>query len=828
MTRPPHNRCGLVRRIFFTLVAIVCCLEVAAQTPEEGYHISNYFTEEFRPMIEADSSVFYRAIQRGEDLFVGVADYSISFVSFARRGTGYRERAVTLDGVPIRSGSSTLLSLLSLARREVASVAKSENLIDCGRGGAREFRTNNAEPYGERMVGVNFSTRGYNGGVRASVNESLGRGWSLAASMSGRSGVDLHVDGVFTNAMDFGFSVAKRWQGHHRLAVTALFSPAERGMRSSSSQESFRLTGNNLYNPSWGFQSGKMRNANVRRVMLPALVASYAVRWGGHTQLNVSLGAEAGRRSYSALAWFDAQTPMPDNYRYMPSYYASTDVADEVEQAWRNQDSRYTQIDWDGLCHINRLNGGHAVYAVEDRVEQITDIHFRAAGTTSVSDAVDVRYGLAYSYGRSRNFKQMNDLLGSDYVVDIDYFLVDDESFSNNLQNNLRNPNRTVVEGDRFGYDYALVRSSAIVSGGVEWRSDRLRFDCDLSVGDVRIRRVGYFEKELFQGARSYGRSPDVGFTPYKVRAVVGYTLTPKHYLELCAAVSSEAPDGENLFLQSRYNNRLIDSPTALTEMSAELNYRLRSKIVDVDATLFAALSDGGVQVAHYYDDLASVYSDMVVSEISQMRLGAEVVATARITHNWSVSLGAVAGYYGYAKDARVSLYADNDNSLLCDRAVAHMGGVRLGNAPQVALSANVAYMNKGWGARLTANCAALRYVVAEPMRRTDRVSRQGSVSKEIFERFTEQERLPDAVTMDVAAWKSFRLRSRRDENYTRFVVSLSVRNLLGSKNMVYSARESLRIYRRTIAGDYLYEPFPTRYTYAYPRTYYLSVSYRF
>jgi outer membrane receptor protein involved in Fe transport len=107
-------------------------------------------------------------------------------------------------------------------------------------------------------------------------------------------------------------------------------------------------------------------------------------------------------------------------------------------------------------------------------------------------------------------------------------------------------------------------------------------------------------------------------------------------------------------------------------------------------------------------------------------------------------------------------------------------------------------------------------------------VSRQGSVSEEIFRRLTGQERLPDAVSVDAAAWKSFRLRSKRGEEYKRLVVSLSVRNLLGRENMIYSGRESLRIYRRSIAGDYLYEPFPTRYTYAYPRTYYISVTYRF
>lgn len=828
MCRLPHSVYGLVRKFTLSLVAFAWCLNGVAQTPEEEYHISKYFTDEFRPMIEADSSIFYRVAPTTEDSFGNMADYNLSFVSFARRGVGYRERAVTLDGVPLQSSVRGVLSRLGLVRRGVASVADAENITDCRRGGITEFNTDFAEPYGARAVGVNFATRGYNVGAKASVDEYLGRGWSLSATLAGRTGRDLHVEGVYTNAIDLGFSLAKRWRGQHKIAITGLFAPSERGMRNSSSSEAFRLTGDNFYNPSWGLQAGKMRNANVRRSMLPMVVASYDARLGEHTELAVSLGAEAGRRGYSALAWFDAQTPMPDNYRYMPSYYASTDVAAEVEQAWRDCDTRYTQINWDELCEINRLNGGTAVYAVEERVERVTNLHFRASGRTRVSDAVTVRYGLAYSYERSRNYKQISDLLGSDYTTDIDYFLIDDESFSNNLQNDLRNPNRRVGEGDRYGYDYALVRSSVGVSGGVEWRSDRLRFDCGVAVGDMRIHRRGYFEKELFAGAQSLGRSRSVAFTPYAVRIAVGYALSPKHNLELSAAARSEAPDSEDIFLQSRYNNRVIDNPTARNEMSAELNYRLRSKIFDLDATLFAALADGEIRVAHYYDDLSATYSDMVVSEISQMRLGAEVVATARFARHWSASLAAVAGYYGYAKDARVSLYADSDNALLCNRAVAHMGGVKSGNSPLVALSANVAYMNRGWGARLTANYAGLRYVEAEPMRRTDRVSRQGSVSKEIFRRFTEQERMPDAVAVDAAVWKSFRLRGKQSDGYTRLVVSLSVRNLLGDRNMLYSGRESLRIYRRSIAGDYLYEPFPTRYTYAYPRTYYLAVTYRF
>ena len=59
------------------------------------------------------------------------------------------------------------------------------------------------------------------------------------------------------------------------------------------------------------------------------------------------------------------------------------------------------------------------------------------------------------------------------------------------------------------------------------------------------------------------------------------------------------------------------------------------------------------------------------------------------------------------------------------------------------------------------------------------------------------------------------------------FVASL-LRNLLGDADTVYSGYESLRV-RRIRSGDALYfAPHATRYTYAYPRSFYLTISYKF
>lgn len=820
--------CGdSVKRAVSLLIAAVSATPLFAQTPEdEPRYLSQYFTDELHPRIETDSSVFYRAVQATEDIFAEVADYELSFAAFSRRGERFDRHAALLNGIPLRPEYVTTLDRLQFSRSRYSGMRHSETALG-GTAGFTEYRTDFSEPLGARSVNINFADRGYMFGLRASAAETLRKGWSLAAYLSGRTGRDLHADGVFTNALDAGLKLSKQWNYRCGLTVAALFSPSERGVRRSSTAEAFTLTGDNLYNPSWGYQKGKVRNANVRRTLVPTVAAAFDAEITDNTKLTVTAAVEAGVVKYSSLEWFDALTPIPDNYRYMPSYFDNPDIAAVVADVWRDRNSRYTQIDWDELYEQNRLAGGHSVYAVSDRAERITDLALHAAGITAVGEKITVGYGVRLSYDRRRHYRQMRDLLGGSHIIDIDQYLADDAAYSNMLQNDLRHPDRVIREGDRFGYDYAAVRRYAGADVTFSRRSDRTRLDIAAEIGDMTIFRRGFYEKELFAGSGSYGRSRKIRMAPYTLKAAFGYSFTPRHYLELCAVASGEAPDAEDLFLQTQYNNRTVDNPRLQRSLGAELNYTFLHRTINLRATLFATSLRNGCEVSHYYDDLASEYSDMVVSGIDKLNLGLELAATLYISRNWRASAAFTAGRYVYSSDPRVTLYADTDNRLLCDHAVAHMGGVHTGSAPHIAATAEVTYMNRGWGIRLGANCAAMRYVEAAPMRRTDRVSRQGSVSEETFRRFVEQERLPDAFTVDAAVWKSFRL-TRDFRSSQRLVVSVSARNLVGSRDIIYSGYEQVRIRRTRIAGSYLYDPFPTRYLYAYPRTFRLSVTYRF
>ena len=132
-------------------------------------------------------------------------------------------------------------------------------------------------------------------------------------------------------------------------------------------------------------------------------------------------------------------TPRPDNYRYMPSYYASGDVAEAVAKEWRAENADYTQLRWDDMYAQNRMSDDDAVYALDYRVERIARAQVVADFRTTLGSDVTLQYGVRGDLRSSRNYKQMEDLMGAVYLRDVDYYLLDDDTYSHSMRNNLLN-----------------------------------------------------------------------------------------------------------------------------------------------------------------------------------------------------------------------------------------------------------------------------------------------------------------------------------------------------------------------------------------------------
>lgn len=811
-----------MKRAVSLALSIAACILCRAQSPADDYRAYKIERqeEEYRPLLTADTSIFRRPVVWIDDLWAQRAGYALSFVAGERRGADYRRQRMTLDGLGIDSRSAALLRALRIVPHSISGMAVGYSDMG-GMTPSEEYSLVDDVPFDEHRLTAELSGCGYLGGVRYHLTRNMPHDWTLSSYVAARMGRDAYIDGVFSERADIALRAAKysRDGGMWSLAVMAPLSV--RGLRSASTEEAFALTGDNLYNPSWGMQSGEVRNARVRRQAVPQIAGAFVRPLTSATTVKVSLRAAVDLSSYSSLAWFDAHTPQPDNYRYMPSYFADERVAAAVADAWRNGDGRYTQIDWQELYSVNALRGDRgAAYAVEDRVDRRTAVAAAVRFESSVGDRLTLSYGIVAAYDRRRSFKRMRDLLGAEMIIDRDYFLLDDDTYGNMLQNDLRHPERIVRRGDRFGYDYALVQRSVGVRAMADWRLERSRITAAVELSDCRVWRRGYCEKELFAGDASYGLSRKTTFTPYMAKLAWSCSPAARHSLSVAAAVEGSMPAAADLFLQTQYNNRTVDRPRLGVIGGAEAVYRFHSPAVDIEASVYIMRSWRERRVVHAYDDLSGVYADVVVSDIGRLHAGLEAAATVRYSRRLNSTFALSAGSYRFATDPTVKIYADTDNTVV-SQSRSHMGDCHAG-APELTAYADLGWWSaKGWSLRLSAQYAGLRYVEPSPLRRTERVITYAD-SDEQRAAFARQQRLNDALTFDAMIAKSFRFGG------SQLRLMFSVRNLLSSRNIVYDGYEQNRVRRYTVGDASLCRPADNLLMYAYPRTCYISASWSF
>lgn len=798
------------------------CRVVAQQTIDDVYQ---YKIDEERLIgesISSDTLLFYRAVHNHRDLYGQITDYRFSFVDYSRRGVEYFRRDVVLDGLMLSRTRLSALRRLGLTERNYSGVF-GQSVAQGGYVGADEFSTTEGIPINGGNAGLFFSGRGYLGGVRATVHHSMSKGWSMSLYASGRLGDDLYIDGVYQNSIDAALRFSHESSSGGQFSVVAMLQSGERGLRYGSTDEAFILTRNRLYNPSWGYQAGEERNSRVRRNNSPYLMLSYSLDLGAVTRMTLSAGGGIDKRSYSSLGWYDASTPRPDNYRYLPSYYANPVVAAAVAEEWRASNEKYTQIDWDELHQRNRYSARGAIYALEDRVEQNMQSEVALRFKSELSSSLSLHYALRARLLSSRNFKQMRDLLGASYHTDVDYFLLDDDTFSHKTDNDVRHPDHRIVEGDKFGYDYALSENSLSAEFGLGYSIERWELSADATISRDIFRRRGFFEKELYAGSRSYGRSDVVKFSPYALRATLSYAIASQHHLELGLLHTATSPEREDLFLNPQYNNRLADNLMLQRHSSAEVSYRLSTPVVESSVTAFAAITSSERQIFRAYDDLSATYCDVDIEGLATLRYGVEAAVKVKLSRNLSADATLAVGRYAYSSNPTVTLYSDIDNSVISSRSCSYMSGCCVGGAPQIVSTLGLEYLTyRGWAVSCSAQVAAMRYVDASVIRRTERVARQASVSEEIYSSFLAQRRLNDVFTLDASVSRWF------DIGEHRLSLTLSVRNLLGRDDIVYGGYESSRIRHYMSGANHVYMPQDDILTYAYPRTFYGVLSWKF
>ena len=736
--------------------------------------------------------------------------YNLRGVQFSQRGIGYAFERHIVEGLDVDYTTVRLLQRLGIQHSGDALRQNYPLHI--------LPRYRNSERLEAHISGRGYlASLGYKGAYQLSPHGiRLNEDWQLTSYVGINLGDDIYIDGVARDAVDFAISAQRKWI-NNSIFIAAMLPWSLRSEHQYSTAEAYRLLDNPHYNPAWGMQSGKRRSSRLRELLRPEIVASWQRRLSAWTDMTLTFRCAYEHSGRSSLAWFDAQTPEADNYRKMPSYFSGDEHLD-LYNAWHYNDLRYTQIDWDRLYHTNALQSdGHAAFILENRRTNslLGDTNLRFI---THMRGFDLEYGAMFDIDSEHRFKIADDMLGADHILNIDYFIIDDERHATQYRNNLRDDNLVVHEGDRFGYDYRLTSLHTQLFCRARWSSAKMDFEVGTTLGHSLILRRGYYEKELFDKERSYGASRSAQLNPSSIDISWAYAIGNNH-INALFELRSETPEVDAIFLQPNYNNRIVESLHHALTLRVEAGYARTTQRLRLNATLFVVHRANESAVVRYYDDIAQEYSDAVIGDIVYTNLGAEVSASCKWTNLLSSQFNVIAGSYRYTRDAHVTTYADSDNKLIA-KSTARMRGCRM-PYPQLAAYGDIKFQHAGWSARASLQFWGYRYVDASYIRRTERILSYAPSPEERDQLF-DQQRLDDALSLGIQLSKNLHL-----GEHCRLYVSLAIDNLLNS-NIIYGGYEQNRI-RRISSGYYTSTlPFDNKLRYAYGRTFRLSISFSF
>lgn len=825
------------------------------------------------------------------DVFNNIAGYNFSSVRFRVRGYSSESQDVYMAGVRMNDAITgytpySLWSGLNEAVRSKESVNGSE-ISDYGFGGYNGLT--NIDPMASKV------RTGWRGSVltnsalyrlRLMMTYSSGEldnGWSYAFSASARLGGNDWIKGVYYRSFGYYGSVEKKFGEEHKLGLTFMAAPGQRGAQNGSTQEVYDLMGDNMYNSNWGYYNGKVRNARVKKTHEPIAILKYDFTpESKKVKASATVLYRFGKNGYTALDWYDAPDPRPDYYRNLPSYFFMDNTDYNrlnyskymwAKEQWEQDIPSITHINWDRLYAVNAMNstadGNRSKYVIEERRTDQQDLNFAANAKWSPVNCFTLAGGLSYKWNRTEYYKILDDLLGGDYYVNIDQFAERDYAssvtmYQNDLDYYLKNGKaQTLKQGDKYGYDYY-----ANVRRAEAWASGRFsKFGLDVAlagrIGYTKYWREGLLRKGLFPGLdangqpmtyegkvittydpitgdaiTSLGKSEVKDFLTGAAKLNVSYVIPGGHRVYANAAFIADAPNFNQAFISPRTRNSIVPNLKTNKTLTADLNYAYSNSGYDVRVTgYYTAIKDQS-KVMSFYDDAQNSFTNFAMSGIDQRHIGLELGFKVPLPVP-NLALQGVVSYGQFVYTSNPKMYQTYDNSAAIvedtygvtipywkshptadGKTVKHY----VSGTPQLATSLGLSWNKNYWFVDADVDYFDFAYLDMNPLYRTDMATSgpDKTVTPTEIEYMAAQEKFKGAVLVNASVGKSWYIK----RNY-QLGFSLQVKNILNTTNLRTGGYEQTRLVDNTVSKERYYR-FDSKYFYMSGINYMLNIYFRF
>lgn len=773
------------------------------------------------------------------DIFSSVAAYTFGPARFRVRGYESENSYVYMNGIKmndLENGQPYWYEWGGLndavRNRETVDGLSSSTFSVPVIGGVSNMITRASEyPVGVKTSYANAMGNYKNRIMLTASTGMMDNGWAVTFSGSRRWAEEGYVEGTFYDAWSYFLAIEKRINSKHSLNITAFGAYQNRGKLNGSTQEAYDEYGSNFYNSNWGYQNGEVRNSRVANNHKPAIILNHIWDLSEKTKITTSVAYKFGYSGGTALNWYGVGDPRPDYYKYLPYY--NRDYS--TYEGWTNQ-----HVNWDEFYFINGKNydavyeangiagntvtGNRSAYIVENRLISQNRITANTLIHHELNENIKLKGGLEYDWYKGSHYKEIDDLLGGDYYLDIDNFAERDNitSDSSFFQSDLNNPHHVVYEGDRFGYDY----DANITKYGAWAQSDLTFGNLDAyfaaNVTNTSFFRTGNMRTGKFP-EESYGDSEKQNFTNFQLNGGATYKITGRHIVSANLLYMTRAPYFEDAYISPITRDHVVNNLKSETIYSADLNYVIRTPLVNGRITGYYTKFNDQTDIMRFYSDGERSFVNFVMTNIDKQHFGTEIGLEVKPTSELSINGVLAMGQNTYTSRPQVSIATDNQMELNIAEQTVYYKNYYVEGSPQTAASVGIKYNSpKFWWAEANMSYYDDNYLSMNPLLRTstaiEGLDPNTEYGAQKIDEIVRQEKVPSAYILNVSGGKSWKI--------DKYYISLhaSVNNVLNNQEFITGGYEQLRF--DNVNRDL--DKFPSKYFYMYGTTYYLILTFRF
>ena len=809
---------------------------------------------------ESQSQDISGLLQSSRDVYVNQAGFNFSAARFRLRGYSSENTRMFFNGIPVNDPENgwTIWSFWG-GLNDVTRYPENKfgiSSADATFGSVGGYSYISALP-SEKKVGSRFSyaatNRSYRNRLMYTYNTGLNsKGWGLLVSGSSRWSDEGYVPGTYYSSGSYLISIEKKWNETHRFNFMILGAPTVQGRQGIAIQETYDLTGDNFYNPYWGYQtqndgSLKKRNARTRDNHKPYMTLGHYWTISDKIEIQSNLYAITGKTGNTNLNWYGANDPRPDYYKYLPSYLlndqgtlsGSQIITNENEyntltSLWQTQDPNTTQLNWDGMYNANYKNlftqnnvggnpdfsvtGNRSKYIIEEYRLDPRHIGLNTFGKYQIKDNQQINFGIHISRYMSKNYRMINDLLGGDFWVDVDQFAERDFEDPNLAQNDLQEINRVARNGDIFGYNYNIHVNKDEVF--LEYNINTAKIECftAFTISNSTFWRNGIMQNGRFP-ENSLGNSPKQHFFNYGAKIGFLYKITGRHLLSFNGLYKTEAPFVRNAYVSPRTRDQIVPNLTSTEIISGDVNYNLRLPFLKARITGFYTEINNQTWARSFYHDEYRTFVNYMMTNVDQLFMGLEFGFESNLTSSLQFSGAFTMGDYLFNSRPVATVTRDNSQEVIAENKTVYFQNYKIGGMPQQATTIGLKYnAPKYWYVGVNFNYFTDIYLSPNPDRRTSEAIAGYGDGYPYVNEIIDQTKLENGNAVNLFCGKSWKI--YKNNSYLR--LNLNVNNVLNNTTFKTGGFEQLRYDASNI------DRFPNKYGYMYGRTFFVMLSYLF